>query len=139
MQWDEGPNAGFAPAGAEPWLPVHPRSHEINVAVQERDPDSLLHCYRRLFALRRTRLALQRGTLQLLSDHGQAPGVVAYRREATGAGSVAVFLNFSERPSSVSIGNQERATLFSSLGRPLHTAYGKTTLDAHEGVVLAGP
>jgi oligo-1,6-glucosidase/alpha-glucosidase len=36
MQWHAGPHAGFAPASARPWLPVHPEGASSNVAAQGR-------------------------------------------------------------------------------------------------------
>ncbi len=30
MQWDAGPNAGFCPAGSEPWLPPAPDWPQVN-------------------------------------------------------------------------------------------------------------
>jgi alpha-glucosidase len=49
MQWDATSNGGFTTG--EPWLPaVDPQ--ERNVEAERRDPDSLLHFYRRLIELR---------------------------------------------------------------------------------------
>ena len=42
-------------AGAEPWLPVHADFRELNAELEEADPDSVLHFYRKLAALRRER------------------------------------------------------------------------------------
>jgi oligo-1,6-glucosidase len=52
MQWTDGPNAGFT--DGEPWIPVNPNRDEVNVAAARADPDSILHYYRRLIALRGT-------------------------------------------------------------------------------------
>ena len=46
MQWSSEKNAGFS--DAEPWFPVNENYKEINVAAQNKDPDSLLNFYRRL-------------------------------------------------------------------------------------------
>ncbi|CRK45291.1 hypothetical protein BN1723_019695, partial [Verticillium longisporum] len=49
MQWDDAPHAGFTDAdGAKPWMRVHDLYPEINVAKQEREPDSVLHFWRAL-------------------------------------------------------------------------------------------
>jgi alpha-glucosidase len=51
MQWDDTTNGGFT-NGCRPWLPaVDPEAR--NVAGQHDEPDSLLHLYRSLIALRR--------------------------------------------------------------------------------------
>jgi alpha-glucosidase len=51
MAWDGGRNGSFTTG--EPWLPVV-TPEGGNVAEQERDPDSTLHLFRDLIALRRT-------------------------------------------------------------------------------------
>src|SRR5688500_7530759 len=61
MQWDDGPNAGFAPPGATPWLPLAEDYRTVNVARQREDPKSLLTLYRRLIQLRRAEAALSVG------------------------------------------------------------------------------
>ena len=135
MAWDDGPNGGFSSA-AETWLPPHPLYESINVQTELRDPGSILHCYRRLLALRRATPALHAGTLELLG-HGRGPSdVVAYRR-AHATGAVDVLLNFAEGDVTVPVGRAGRAVLFSThvdaptrAGRTLH-------LRAHEGVILA--
>ncbi len=51
VQWSDAPNAGFSTA--EPWFYVNQNYTEINVAAQEKDPDSILNFYRRALALRK--------------------------------------------------------------------------------------
>lgn len=51
VQWDDSSYAGFSDAA--PWMGVNPNYKEINVAAQERDPDSVLNFYRALIALRK--------------------------------------------------------------------------------------
>jgi alpha-glucosidase len=72
MQWDAGPNAGFAAAGTTPWLPVAADHAAVNVAAQRGDPDSLLSLYRRLTALRRAEPALAVGSYAAV-DLGDGP------------------------------------------------------------------
>lgn len=43
MQWDSTDNGGFTTG--EPWFYVNPNYQEVNVAEQEKDPDSLLQFY----------------------------------------------------------------------------------------------
>ena len=89
MQWDATVNADFT-TGA-PWLPVPPSAHEHNVALEERDPGSLLNFYRRLIALRRRSPALLDGGYQSV---GTDEHVFAYRRSARGQ-TIFVALNMS--------------------------------------------
>ena len=96
MQWDDGPNAGFTTADRA-WLGVNRNYHFVNLADQERDPDSIWSWYKDLSALRRQREALRRGDfLWLEATHK----VFVYRRRL-GAESVTVALNFSSRPARV--------------------------------------
>lgn len=60
MQWDGSENAGFSTA--KPWFYVNPNYPEINVALEEKDPDSILNFYRRCLALRKSSRALLRGS-----------------------------------------------------------------------------
>jgi oligo-1,6-glucosidase/alpha-glucosidase len=148
MQWDAGPNAGFAAATVTPWLPIHPKSPGTNVAAQRDDPTSLLRCYRDLFALRRALPALQAGRLEWLSPEEEAHlprDVVAFRR-VLGAESVSVFLNFAshtvrirprgEAASASSPPAKARPTLFSNRRGTRMPAAETYALGAHEGVVV---
>lgn len=86
MQWTPGPNAGFCPAGVQPWLPLNPAFPRVNVEAESDDPESLLTLYRRLFRLRGANEVLRTGRLRLLP--GMPPDVVGFVREpaATDAG-----------------------------------------------------
>ena len=53
MQWDSSVNAGFN-KGAKTWLKVNPNYTEINVEAALNDPNSVLHYYRKLLALRKS-------------------------------------------------------------------------------------
>lgn len=52
MQWSPAPNAGFSEA--RPWFYVNENYHELNVAVQEDEPGSLLNFYRALIEFKKT-------------------------------------------------------------------------------------
>jgi alpha-glucosidase len=61
MVWEaSNANGGFSNA-AKPWLPVSHEHTQMSVAVQEEDPDALIHHYRRAIALRHANLALATG------------------------------------------------------------------------------
>jgi glycosidase len=140
MQWDDGPNAGFAPAHATTWLPVHPESRTVNVAAQDQDPGSLLSTYRRLLALRRETPALHAGTLELL-DEPRLPGdVVAYRRshgEGDRRATADVFLNFSKRRVALDLRGRGD-TVFSNQRGDAAPSAGGYTLAPYEGILLLG-
>jgi len=79
MQWSSAPNAGFSNASTT-WLPVHPNHKTTNVDAQERDPASILHCYRRLLRLRKKHPALHSGSLSTLPENALPPNVLGLRR-----------------------------------------------------------
>ncbi|WP_150271756.1 alpha-glucosidase [Paenibacillus tepidiphilus] len=76
MQWDDSPHAGFT--SGRPWLPVHPDYREVNLQVQQDDPDSVFHCYKKLIRLRKEHPVMVYGEFDvLLEEHEQ---IFAYRR-----------------------------------------------------------
>lgn len=64
MQWDRSRNAGFT-AGT-PWFSVNPNYHEINVADEEKSPDSLLNFYRAVLKFRKENPVALYGTYREL-------------------------------------------------------------------------
>ena len=80
MQWSDAPNAGFTTG--TPWIGVNPNYTTINAEAQESDPDSVLHFYRRLIALRKEYDIITEGDYTLLlGDH---PQIFAYARSWQG-------------------------------------------------------
>ena len=92
MQWDASPNGGFT--GGAPWIMVNPNVQEINVATALRDPDSVLHYYRALLALRREQDVLRYGDVSLLLH--EHPQVFAYARTFEGQ-QIRIYCNFTDR------------------------------------------
>jgi alpha-glucosidase len=75
MPWNDKIHGGFS--RVEPWLPVSEEHRALNIDRQESDPDSVLHFYRRVSALRRSSPALMHGSVEL----AEAPhAVLAFRR-----------------------------------------------------------
>ena len=52
MQWKDAPQAGFT--SGTPWLKVNDNYPVINMEKEEEQPDSVLHYYRKLIALRKS-------------------------------------------------------------------------------------
>jgi alpha-glucosidase len=90
MPW-LSPEAGGASSGfshAHPWLPVDARHAARSVAVQEADPESVLHATRAFLHWRRTQPALVLGDIRFLD----APEpVLAFVRERGGERLLVVF------------------------------------------------
>lgn len=91
MQWDDSENAGFTTG--TPWKRVNPNYPEINVANQEKNPNSVLNHFRKMTKLRNENLVLVYGAYDLLlEDHQQ---IYAYTRKLEEE-QMLVVLNFSE-------------------------------------------
>jgi oligo-1,6-glucosidase len=96
VQWDAGEHAGFTTG--TPWIPVNPDHREINAAAQWADPDSVLHHYRALIALRHDEPAVVHGDFTMLVP--EHPTVYAFtRRHAETA--LLVLANFADDPVAV--------------------------------------
>ncbi len=98
MQWDGGPHAGFTTG--TPWLAVNPDYPRVNAEAAEADPDSVLHHYRRLIALRHTEPAVAHGDFRmLLPGHERVYAFVRGYRDTR----LLVLGNFSDRTEPVDL------------------------------------
>ena len=66
MQWDATPNGGFSTV--KPWLASNQKYKNINVALQEKDPNSILNYYRKLIQYRKDHLTLVYGTFEVIQE-----------------------------------------------------------------------
>ncbi|MDB4974864.1 MAG: alpha-glucosidase [Myxococcaceae bacterium] len=139
MQWHGGEHAGFSEGAIQPWLALHPRADTIHVDAQEAAPESLLHCYRALLALRRQSPALNAGRLELAEDLGLPRDVVAYRRRWAESEPVWVVLNFSARAQRLTLPTATGMQRFSNLRCETAPFSGQYDLAPYEGVVLYDP
>jgi alpha-glucosidase len=99
MQWDSSRNAGFSTA-EKTWLAVPSSAAQYNVALEQRDPYSILNFYKQLIALRRELPALHEG--EYVAVDRDDPNVLAYLRKVpNGADSLLVALNMSTEPHTV--------------------------------------
>ena len=135
MQWSDAAYAGFMPAGETgPWLKINSNYKEINVKAQEKDPASVLSCYKELLALRKGREDLTGGDYQLLHSDRRAS---IYRR-----GSLTVVLNHSdERMPLASLRRQlpdlsEKQVLFSTDKKNTDLARKGAGLQPWQAVIL---
>lgn len=105
MQWSDDAHAGFAPPMVNrPVIPIidNPVNgyRVVNVASQERDPESLLSCVRRLVHVRRAHPAFSRGTIEFLETG--VTSVLAFVRRA-GDDEVLVVANLAATVRSVTL------------------------------------
>ncbi len=99
FQWDNTKNAGFTTG--TPWLKVNPNYGTVNVAAQEKDPNSILNYFRKIVALRKGNEVLIYGKYTLLDASN--PDVYAYSRELNGK-KLLVLLNFKAKTAAANTG-----------------------------------
>lgn len=80
MQWSGAANAGFSTAA--PWFYVNGNYHSINVADENKDPDSILNFYRRLIRFKRENPVAIYGTYRELMPNSRE--LYVYEREYEG-------------------------------------------------------
>lgn len=64
MQWNDQGNAGFSTG--KPWIEVNPSYQDINVEAEEKDPDSILHYWRKAIQVRKAHPTAIYGSFRLL-------------------------------------------------------------------------
>jgi alpha-glucosidase len=93
MQWNDSANAGFTTGN--PWLGMNPNYTEINVESQLKNPDSILHFYKKMIEMKKANDIFTYGTYDLvLDDHEQ---IYAYTRTLDNEQAI-VISNISAEP-----------------------------------------
>jgi oligo-1,6-glucosidase len=98
MQWDTSENAGFT--SGIPWLAVNKNHDVINVATEDKDPNSVLNYFRSMVKLRKDNHVLTYGTYQLLQP--EHPDIYAYTRTLDDE-QVLVLLNFKNHDATIQL------------------------------------
>ncbi len=98
MQWNNDRNAGFT-SGKSTWLPVAPDFKTVNVAAEEKKPDSVLNYYKALIRLRKENLQLRDGDFIPVDESNT--NVLSFLRKTNDGKAVLVALNFT--PSSQTV------------------------------------
>jgi glycosidase len=93
MQWSGTVHAGFSSA-PRTWLPVHDKYSVVNVELESKEQGSLLNTVRALLSIRRDFPALQKGSLELLTE--LPSGMLGYARRHAGT-EIRILLNFEDR------------------------------------------
>ena len=130
MQWDRSEHAGFT-AGT-PWIEVNPNYLEVNARTEMEDPDSVLHYYRKLIALRHRYDVIVYGDFVPLLEEDAC--VYAFRRELDGQ-ALTVMCNWTDRTVPCALSDD-------SLGEELisnYPAHRAGFLYPYEARVLLGP
>jgi alpha-glucosidase len=100
MQWNNDVDAGFS-AAKSTWLPVGADYKTVNVAVERREPNSILNYYRSLIRLRREDPQLREGDFIPVDENNNS--VLSYLRKTNDGKAVLVTLNFTAAPQTVSL------------------------------------
>ena len=112
VQWNAQVNAGFTTG--TPWLKVHSYYKEINVAAQEKDPDSVLNYYRKLTAIRKAPEYKEVFTYgKTVPAYQDSKTVMAYYRE-TKSQRVLVAANFGREAVSIKLEYPAKKILLSN-------------------------
>jgi alpha-glucosidase len=129
MPWDGSASAGFTTG--RPWLRLGADHEEVNVAALEQDAASILHFYRRLIELRRSRPTLVSGGMQFVRADG---GVLRYERRGV-EDRILVLLNMST--DSVQMTTESGTILASTeFDRDGQRVNGMVEMKAAEGLVI---
>ncbi|WGK63937.1 glycoside hydrolase family 13 protein [Croceiramulus getboli] len=125
MQWNDSKHAGFTEG--TPWKRVNDNYQEINVEVQEQDPNSILNHFRKMTRLRKENPVLVYGDYALLQK--EHPDIYAYTRTLDDA-KMLVLLNFTDQESSITL-----AELNSIQGMMINN-YDSTTLNGDTATLM---
>lgn len=98
MQWDASKNANFTTG--KPWLPVNENYKEINVKIQEKDPNSVLNHFKQMTKFRKENPVLIYGAYTLLDAENTK--VYAYTRTWENK-TFLVVLNFTEEKTTINL------------------------------------
>ena len=136
MQWNSSPNAGFSPPGVKTWLPIADNFRSVNVADQERDPDSNLNFYRRLLELRGEYQALHEGGFEFFNSVPK--GMLAYKRKS-GEKRVLVLVNFESKAHQLdlsALGSDARILLSTVSGKQDQVDLSRLGLGPNQSLIL---
>jgi oligo-1,6-glucosidase len=133
MQWDESENAGFTTG--TPWKRVNENYKDINVAAQDKDPNSVLNHFRKMVKLRNDNKVLVYGDYQLIQE--EHPDIYAYTRILDNQ-KMLVLLNFTDHNSTIQLSeaNSIQKTLINNY-ESLSIENDKITLESYQSVILS--
>ena len=127
---EAGPGAGFTTGS--PWLPLVHEAEVLNAATEAADPNSSLHLYRRLAAIRVATPALQSGGQRLL-DLGAE--LLAWER-ADGPERWVAIVNFAVTPVRCQLPGEATWVLSTDPARRAEGTVEVVTLGPAEGILV---
>jgi len=133
MQWDDSENAGFTTG--KPWKRVNENYKDINVAAQDKDPNSVLNHFRKMVKLRNNNKVLVYGDYQLIQE--EHPDIYAYTRILDDQ-KMLVLLNFTDHSSTIKLPEAKsiQNTLINNY-ESLSIENDNVILQAYQSVILS--
>ncbi|GAA4816148.1 alpha-glucosidase [Litoribaculum gwangyangense] len=133
MQWDDSENAGFTTG--TPWKRVNENYKNVNVAAQDKDPNSVLNHFRNMVKLRNNNKVLVYGDYQIIQE--EHPDIYAYTRILDDK-KMLVLLNFSDHDSNIKLseGNSNNEILINNY-ESLNINEDLFTLKPYQAVVVS--
>lgn len=133
FQWDSSAHGGFTKG--TPWLFVNPNYTRINAKAQMADPDSILHYYQKMIALRKNpayQETLVYGDCIPLWENRH--NLMAYYRKSE-AQTLLIAGNFQKEPQTVVLDAAPKQVLLNNLST-FHLEGQTLTLDGYQVVIL---
>lgn len=133
FQWDSSAHGGFTKG--TPWLFVNPNYTRINAKAQMDDPDSILHYYQKMIALRKNpayQETLVYGDCIPLWENRH--NLMAYYRKSE-AQTLLIAGNFQKEPQTVVLDAAPKQVLLNNLST-FHLEGQTLTLDGYQVVIL---
>ena len=133
FQWDSSAHGGFTKG--TPWLFVNPNYTRINAKAQLADPDSILHYYQKMIALRKNpayQETLVYGDCIPLWENRH--NLMAYYRKSE-AQTLLIAGNFQKEPQTVVLDAVPKQVLLNNLSS-FQLEEQTLTLDGYQAVIL---
>lgn len=132
FQWDSSMNAGFTTG--RPWIKINDNKSEINVAAEEKNPNSPLNYFKKMVKLRKDHPdLLVYGKYTLLDSNN--PEVYAYTREANDE-KVLVLLSFSKNGGTFNADNMQLGEEWINNLQPLQVKGNTMTLQPYQACIV---
>lgn len=132
FQWNSDEKAGFTTAN--PWIKINENCKTINVATEEKDPNSCLNYFRKMIQLRKNNQVLVYGAYKLLAPND--PQVYAYTR-TLGNKKLLILLNFSKTVTYFSLdGKTELKTILINNYNKMEFTGKKVVLKPYQAVII---
>ncbi|MFX1406194.1 MAG: alpha-glucosidase [Promethearchaeota archaeon] len=141
MQWNSEQNAGFSSnVEAKTWLRVSDSYEKINVMKEQKNPESLLNCYKRLIKLRKQNISLQEGQFKFIEPEENKKNCLTYQRLYKDQ-ELTIYLNFTKKELIIDLPKEKPELLFSTLPNrktlELNDYSGKIKLTPFEGIIFS--